>query len=88
MIQVKLRKIGNSLGVILPKEVITGKAGDVITIEVITDDVITKVLKQEPISKGNEIQVKQVKTIIEVIPTFCERKHKGRAINARSCGCY
>jgi antitoxin component of MazEF toxin-antitoxin module len=35
--RVKLRKIGNSLGVLLPKEAITGyNAGDEIDIEVIT----------------------------------------------------
>ena len=51
MITVKLRKIGNSLGVILPARAIAGKqAGDSIGIEVITD-VITKaenVITSEP----------------------------------------
>ena len=48
IIKAKLRKIGNSLGILISKEVITYieeesavneiKAGDVITLEVITDD--------------------------------------------------
>ena len=48
IIKAKLRKIGNSLGILIPKEVITHiedewavneiKAGDVITLEVITED--------------------------------------------------
>lgn len=45
IIKVKLRCIGNSMGVILPADVITGlKKGDVITLDVTTKDaeVITK----------------------------------------------
>ena len=67
MITVKLRRIGNSLGVILPAHVITGKqAGDTISIDVITNvitkavDVITSETKPAPkpytgeLSKGRQ----------------------------------
>jgi len=53
-IDVKLRKIGNSIGVILPKEVITCyNIGDVITINVITKNtnVITPITKPVRLEK-------------------------------------
>ena len=52
----KLRKIGNSLGVLIPIKVITGySSGDVITLDVITEGekdapkVITKEKTEEPV---------------------------------------
>jgi antitoxin component of MazEF toxin-antitoxin module len=48
-VKAKLRKIGNSIGVIFPKDVIIGfKVGDVITLNVITDDdVITPSMRPD-----------------------------------------
>lgn len=55
MIKLKLRKIGNSLGVILPANVITGyKENDVITLNVITEEVITE--KDENVITSPKIQ--------------------------------
>ena len=54
--RLKLRRIGNSLGVLFPKDVITGKgAGDEVEVNVITDYVIT----------GNVITEKEVDVITE-----------------------
>ena len=68
MFKAKLRKIGNSFGVIIPLEVITSiKAGDVITLDVITleEDVITR--KHNVITSDNVITKKDVITDKNVI---------------------
>jgi antitoxin component of MazEF toxin-antitoxin module len=72
----KLRRIGNSLGVIIPKDVITLKAGDVITLGIVDDDVIT--LEDKPIKESKSV----------ITPTYCDKKHKNRLVYAKSCGCY
>jgi len=51
----KLRKIGNSLGVLIPRDVITKEVGDVITLEVLGDNVITGT--KPPVEKTNVFKV-------------------------------
>jgi antitoxin component of MazEF toxin-antitoxin module len=82
----KIRKIGNSLGVIIPADVITSfKLGDVITLNVITEK---KVITEKVIPVAPEKENKSDFSDFKAIPTFCEKKHKGRMIFAKTCGCY
>ena len=79
----KLRRIGNSLGVLIPRDVITDRQlGEVITLEVITKqgDVITE--RQESIYKKPE-KGKDVYTG-ENNMEWCQ-KHKGS--RKGTCGC-
>ena len=80
--KLKLRKIGNSLCVILKREHLgcynVGEFIDVELPNVITNDVITEVKKDK---KPNNV-------ITEKRPLWCEKKHKGRGVYAIKCGCY
>jgi len=78
----KVFKLGNSVAMYIPKciysELLIGK---VYTFEVDSTDVYTK----------ENIQIIAPEVIIvakPAPPTYCEKKHKGRLIYARNCGCY
>jgi len=82
MFQAKLRKIGNSLGVLIPQEEIIGNEGDMINLEIV-EKVESLEIKPEPII------ISEPKSTIDFeVPTYCERKHKGNMVFARRCGCY
>ena len=80
MFKAKLRKIGNSIGIYIPKEVITSyKVGDVITLNVITSG------GKEEEQKVNVITSSKSKPITSYTRAYiwCD-KHDASTI---TCGC-
>ena len=96
-IQAKLRAIGNSWGVILPKEVITlFTPNEVITLDVITDVITDEVItpKQADVITGYQSTTpdvitpprgKQSDKLKQHFNTKMCSKHKGSMMG--SCGC-
>ena len=78
----KIFKLGNSVAMYIPKCIyIQLKIGNVYTLDVRTDSVTDK---PDSVTKEKII----TKKVYTSIPVFCEKKHKGRGVNARRCGCY
>jgi len=87
----KIRKIGNSLGVLIPNkviQVITMGVNDVVELDiVITKEENIKIIAPEVIT--TEALVELATNVAKPTPpTYCQKKHKGRMIYARTCGCY
>ncbi len=77
--QGKIFKLGNAFGVYIPRKVYTNLTlGAEYEFEVYTNEE-----KQTP-----EPEKENVITIKKPRPLYCEKKHKGLCVMAKTCGCY
>jgi len=83
----KVFKLGSGFAMYIPKSIyIQLKLGEIYIVDIKEKDIIKESKVVIPIEEVKEkpIPLKEK----EPIPFYCQKKHKGKSVCAKYCGCY